>query len=141
MTGVVPPLNHTLSVTKDGKPCSLFMSFGLLNQLTRLMGDIDQLPMLAVDPVLQEKVLVEIFTERDARGNPTNIPSLYEVNVSIEDIDLILNFVGDHIANFFMVAAERSQKRVLALHEKLLESQAKVSSLMPTSPGSPVSPS
>lgn len=141
MTGVVPPVNNTLSIQKDGKPHSVFMSFGLLNQLTRLLGDIDQLPMLAVDPVLQEKVLVEIFTERDARGNPTKVPNLYEINVSLGDIELILDFVGDHIANFFMAAAEKAQKRVQALHEKLQASQAKVSALTPTSPGSPALPS
>lgn len=141
MTGVVVPPSSTLSITKDGKPYSVFMSFGLLNQLTRHLGDIDQLPMLAVDPEVQEKVLKEIFSTRDERGTVTYTPSLFEINVSVEDIDRVLDFVGDHIANFFMAAAEKSQKRVTSLHAKLLVTLEKVSSLTPTKTGSQDSPS
>jgi hypothetical protein len=132
---IVAPTSHHLTVKNGEKDQVLFMSFGLLNRLTRRMGDIDQLPRLAMDTELQEAIIIEVFTTRDEKGNPTYTPTLDEIQVGLDDIDLVLDFVGDHIANFFMGAAEKAQKRVLQIHEKMAKAQAKISALMPTKPG------
>jgi hypothetical protein len=129
---IQPPVSHRLTITNGDKPHEIFMSFGLLNRITRHIGNIDQLPLMAVSPELQETVLVEIFTQRDPKGEATSIPTLDEIQVSLEDVDRILDFVGDHISNFFTLTAEKAQKRAMIIHEKM----EKMSALMPTKAGS-----
>lgn len=128
-----PTVPHHLTVQNGGVTQELFMSFGLLNRLTRHLGNIDQLPLLAVDPEMQETIILEMFTERDKSGVATKIPaSLDDIQVSLDDIDLVLDFVGDHIANFFVRSAEKAQKRLLEIHERV----NKASILTPTKSGS-----
>lgn len=123
----------TLTVQNGEVSQDLFMSFGLLNRLTRLAGGVDQVPMLAVDVALQEAVILEVFTTRDAKGKATFTPeSLDEVQVSLEEIALVLDFVGEHVTNFFAQTAEKAQARMLLTHERVL----KMSNSMPTKPGS-----
>lgn len=126
------PPSHRMTVTNGDKPHEIFMSFGLLNRITRYLGDIDQLPQLAVSPELQEAVLVEIFTERDKQGVALKVPTLDEIEVSLEEVESILDFVGEHIANFFMQTAEKAQKRMLQIHARA----EKMSASMPIKPGS-----
>lgn len=129
---IQPPVSHRITVKNGEADQEIFMSFGLLNRLTRLLGNVDQLPLLAVDPELQELVLVEIFTQRNPKGDPTYIPSLDEIHVSLDDVSRIIDFVGDHISNFFTQTAQKAQQRALVIHEKM----AKMSASMPTKAGS-----
>lgn len=126
-------MEPTITVKNGDVDQEIFMSFGLLNRLTRHLGNIDHLPILAVDPELQETMVREIFTQRDAKGNPVGTPpTLDEIRVSLDDIDRLLDFVGEHISDFFTRAAEKAQSRMLKINERM----GVLSASMPTRPGS-----
>lgn len=125
-------LSPTLSIKLNDKDHEVFMSYGLLNRLTRHLGNIDHLPILAVDPALQETVLVEVFTTRDSKGNATSTPTLHELAISLDDIDKVLDFVGEHIADFFTRAAEKAQARMVRINGRV----EAMSASMPTKTGS-----
>ena len=130
---VLAPPPATLIVNNGGNPQTLFMSFGLLNRLSRHLGNIDRLPILAVDPELQETILIEVFTPRDKQGNVLEpITSLEQIEISLDDADKVLDFVGDHIANFFTRTAEKAQARAIEIDRKMTA----LSNSTPTKTGS-----
>jgi hypothetical protein len=97
------------------------------------MGSVDDLPQLAVNPELQETIMLEVFTRRAKTGEVEFAPaSLDELEVSLDDMELVLEFVGDHIASFFMRAAENMQERMLKLQARTTA----ISNSMPTKSGS-----
>lgn len=97
----------------------LFMSFGLLNRLTVLIGGVDALPQMAGSPEVQERVLLEVFTERSKGQAPIPPASLDEIEVGLEDVARILDWVGDHIANFFMARTEKAVHQAKTQAERL----------------------
>ncbi len=103
------PAPTHLEIKRGGEPYKLFMSFGLLNRLTVIVGGADQLPQMANDPAIQEKVLLEVFTERSKGGVAIVPASLDEIEVSLEEVASILDWVSQHIYHFFM---ERTEKAV-----------------------------
>lgn len=120
MTAPATSVNPNMTVKRGDSAHTIFMSFALLNRLTRHLGNLDELPLLSINPELQETIILEVFTVRDKSGNPTDVPSnLEEIDVSLDDMDKVLNFVGDHIANFFTRSAENAAKRMKKIHEKV----------------------
>lgn len=119
----------------------LFMSFGLLNRLASLIGGVDGVPLLAENTDLQRQVLLEVFTERE-KGVPRYIPdSLDEIEVSLDDIIIILDWVGGHVLNFFLNSTEavlrRTQKEQSRMVRLRATSDGLAASLLPTPAASP----
>ena len=103
----------TLVIHVDDQPRSLFMSFGLLHELLRVIGDLPQVSVIAIDPDLREKVLVLVLSERDAEGTVVKAFPFYTARLSRTDIQAILQWVGEHALDFFLTAMERT----VSVHE------------------------
>lgn len=105
------------------------MSFGLLNELAKKVGDIDAVPMLNIDPDLREGILTSVLSERDGRGNITEPVNLFQLDMDPEDAILLVEWVGAHILDFFLKSLEKTKT--------LMEDQEeRIKALMPTSSGS-----
>ena len=128
----IPPVSDHLEVSLNGQPEKLFMSYALLNRLTVLLGGPDNVPLMAGDPDMQEKVLLEIFTKREKK-NVVYVPeSLEEIAVPMAEVDLILDWVGVHITDFFLQATEKALKQALKNKNRQQALQATVIGLQPS---------
>lgn len=121
-------------ITQDDKPREIFMSFGLLNTITTLMGDPALAASVYFNPELREKVILAALHERTKTGKIMDeVKSLDDVDISISDMEALLAWEVDHSIGFFA----RSMDRVKGLKGHLESLTAGVSSLN----GSPASPS
>lgn len=85
------------------------MSFGLLDELTRIIGDVDGLADLPVNPDVRSEVLYSVLIERDEKGQKSKeAPDLYNLEPSM--VAELIEWVGEHVADFFLNAMGRTTK-------------------------------
>ena len=128
------PAPTHIEVHNGAQTQRLFMSFGLLNRLTLIVGGADQLPAMAGSPETQEKVLLEVFTIREKGKAPVVPESLDEIEVPLEEVAQILEWVSQHIYHFFMGQTEKAV-------EQAKNQQARLQALQSSAPGLVNSPS
>lgn len=104
------------------------MKYGLLNELVRVVGDLDQVHLVNYDPVISEQMLLAMLVKRDAKGKPTEEISLAELDLDTEEAMELLDWAGGHVADFFVKALAKAK---IMVDEKVPALKA----LMPTSPG------
>ena len=109
-----------LQIKQDGKPVELFMSYALLNKLVVIVGGVDGVTALAADPAIQEQVLLTTFIKREGKEVVWAPESLEEIDVGLEDIGRVLDWVGGHVTDFFLKQTENSLKIVQKYQERLV---------------------
>ena len=121
-----PTPSPSLHVTVDGQVREIFMSFGLLNQLTNIIGDMQNVGFVHVVPDIRAQVLNELLAERTKGGKVTKIVPHDEAEVSLEDIQKLLDFAVEHMLDFTLKATEnlvalqkRQEARALSLKSSL----------------------
>lgn len=124
-------MSDTIEVSIDGESREIKMSFGLLNELSRKIGDLDAIPMLAIDPDLRESVLISLLSKRDKKGKITEEFSFFEAGLTVEDVSNLIDWAGGHVADFFLTSLEKG-KALIA------DREARLKALLPSSNGSGV---
>lgn len=99
--------NHTF-VTKTG--ASLFMSYGLLNRLTLLIGGPEQLESVYLDPDLQMTVLCNLLGHYDAEKQTFTPAQPDALPLSIEEIPALLGWISEHVLDFFVQSLTTAQE-------------------------------
>ena len=99
-----------LSITRDGQPRELFMSFGLLHELLAVVGDIVEISAIAVNAPLRDAVLTSVLAERNEKGVIQGELNLFVMEIPRSDIQVILSWVAGHVLDFFLTAIEESLK-------------------------------
>lgn len=98
---------HTF-VTKSG--ITIFMSYGLLNRLTLLIGGPEQLESVYLDPDLQMTVLCNLMGVYDAEKQ-TFTPAQPDVlPLSVEEIPALLGWISEHVLDFFVQSLTTAQE-------------------------------
>lgn len=121
----------TFSLEINGDTREIKMSFGLLNNLCRLVGDIDNAAMMTIDPVMRESILVELLSHRDAKGKVKEKIDLDSLDAAAGDIVDLIDWAGEHVFDFFLKGLERTR----ALQDKNLD---RIKALTRTQTGSAV---
>lgn len=129
-----------LTVVVGGNSKELFMSFGLLNELCRLYGDVHAATQVTLNPDLRDVTMISLFSERDENGL---IPEgkevrLAKLEISLDDAERVLNWAADHAIYFFLTALKRAveaQKQNAALKDLLQVAGVKVESSTTSSSG------
>lgn len=104
--------NTKLTVHYDDDDHELFMSYGLLNQLIRIVPDIDQIGSMYFDPDTTNKVLETVLSKRSKSGKIVEKVSVEDVDIDLENVRLILDWVGAHLTDFFIKGLESMSKTV-----------------------------
>src|SRR4051812_46735505 len=87
----------------------LFMSFGLLNALSQIVGDPSKVSMISLDPDTRSKVLTATLAKRKASGKVIeDIPDIDDIDASIIDIEKVLEWVSGHVMAFFVRSVQRA---------------------------------
>lgn len=121
--------NH-FTILKDGAPYHIKMSYGLLNELVRTLGDIEAFGEMCFDAELRNAVLVEIFSERDEMGVIAKPANLFTLDVEPEAVTELLAWVGAHVTDFLLSQMAKTKTVMEARRDK-------VAALTPISTGSP----
>jgi hypothetical protein len=116
---------NTISVTVNGEAKEVLMSYGLLNQLVRTVGDLEQLGSMSIDPDVRDAILKQVLSERTRGGKITKEADLDDIEISVEDVEALLAWVGEHVLNFFLKALETAK----ALTDKQTD---RIAALMPS---------
>jgi len=117
----------------DGKR-ELFMSFGLLNELTGLVGGPEAVPNLSFNPELSSQALFAVLVKRDKRGRPIDFDDeenpVIPADLSPEAAEEIIDWVAAHVLDFFVRRFANSTK----LFAKQAGQLAEVGSSLTSSP-------
>jgi len=100
--------DDTLLITRDGKPTELLMSFGLLNELLVIVGDMTNIPLIAGSHDLRQTVLTSVLSPRDEKGLIAEPVFMFNLKVSAADVQRICKWVGEHCLDFFIETIENS---------------------------------
>jgi hypothetical protein len=115
-----------ITVTVAGQPREIFMSFGILNALCAAVANVEQVGLILLDPTLRLGVLEVLLSPRDDKGKITEKFDLERDEMSSADAEIVLEWAGDHVLDFFMRAVE-TQSRLLTKNKDRV---AKLSSIV-----------
>lgn len=100
--------NDILNVEINGKPHQLVMTFGLLNEVLSIVGTLENVTAIALEPNTRKEILKAILVDRDENGNPKEF-SFSDTNMSTEDTLKILSWAMSHAMDFFMATVKLIQ--------------------------------
>lgn len=121
-------LSHTLTLEINGKSRDLFMSFGLLNELATMFGDVDRLTELPTNHELRTEMLKAILAERTKSGKITQAVDLDDIDIDPQDVPKILAWAADWVVDFFIRSGE-------AVKSVFVKNTDRVKSLMSSESG------
>lgn len=106
-------MSDKLSITYNGEERELFMSYGLLNELTKLVGSPEIAPSITVNEILRESVLMAVLAERKPTGKVVKaVEDIDDIEVSVEDVEKILDWATDAVLSFFVRSLGKMVQRV-----------------------------
>jgi hypothetical protein len=117
------------NITVNGKEHEIKMTFGLLNNLCRKVGDIEAAAVIALDTTLRDSILIELLSSRGANGKIIEPIDLDVVEVEPDAIIDLIDWAGTHVLDFFLKGLERTKK----LQEA---NTGRIKALIPSSTGS-----
>ena len=126
-------LQDRFEIKQDGETREIFMSFGLLNEITALMGEPATAASVYFAPKLREQVLLAALHKRTKSGKVEElVTEIEDLDIPTSDIEALLAWEVDHAIGFFT----RSMDRVVKLKGALEGLNQGASSLI-GSKGSP----
>jgi hypothetical protein len=107
-----PAPEPRFKVMINGEERTLFMSFGLLNEICRAIGGLEAAIQIPVDNELRDYSLLAVLSKRDelgavAEGGAVNLRTL---DIAVEDVEELLAWITDHVTDFFLRTMERVVK-------------------------------
>lgn len=121
-----------ITITTDGAEREIFMSFGLLNHLTTIVGDPARVASIPLNPELRREVLESVLAKRKPSGKLEEKIDLDDVDISIADVETLLDWVSGHVMSFFI----RSLQKVAAVTQAHQTELASLVSFLDGSKGS-----
>lgn len=108
MTAAVEKLPSSITVKVNGLFQEIFMSFALLNTLTTIIGDVENVFLIQMNPDIRESVMKQMLAERTKGGKVTKAVELEDCEISLEDVQFLLDFASAHIMDFLLGAVEKA---------------------------------
>lgn len=118
-------LEATCDLQVNGEAREIFMSYGLINELSRIVQDPARIPAIYVDPDVRDAVLLAILAERNEAGKVLNkAKDIYDFAVSLKDIDKMLGWAMTHLTDFFVQGVLQSRAQLDYQQERLPKESA-----------------
>jgi len=100
----------SIMVTVNGQAQNLFMSYGLLTELARVVPTIDHITALVADNDMRDKFIETLLAQRDQNGVVVAPRSVHSVNISLDDVESLFAWGQAHLLGFFLRALGRSKQ-------------------------------
>lgn len=107
-------MSDKLSITFEGNERELFMSYGLLNELAKLVGSPEVAPSISLDEHLREEVLKACLADRKPNSGKVIAPvaDMDDLDITISDIEAVLDWATENVLGFFVRSLGKMVKRV-----------------------------
>lgn len=105
-------MDDTFTISLQGNPRTIKMHFGLLNVLCKAVGQIEDAAVMALDNDLREIMLIELLSERDAKGLITEPLVVFTLDASADEVSRLLGWAQEHILDFFLKEAEKTSDQM-----------------------------
>lgn len=105
--------SKTITIKVDNNDRELFMSYGLLNELLRLIPDTNLIALVYTDPDIRNKIIEQVLADRSPTGKITTMRPFDMYIVEQEAVEEMLEWVVEHVTAFFI--------RVIAVLTKKVE--------------------
>lgn len=105
----------TLTVTVDEQERELILTYGLQDQILRLVKDTNEIGNIFVDPDIRNALIEQVLAERTKSGKIILKKPYDEYDIEIEEVERILDWVVTIVTSFFT--------RVLANLDQRLQAQ------------------
>lgn len=133
-------MNDKLSINYNGVEHELFMSYGLLNELAKLVGSPEVAPSISIDEHLREAVLSTCLAERKRSGKLIkSVEDIDDLDISVSDIEAILDWATEHVLSFFVRSLAKMVSRVEANKDVLEGLKSSMDGLQASHSGNPSS--
>lgn len=101
--------NSYITIKVGDEDREVFMSFGLLNELSIIVADPSRIGTMIIDPELRSKVLKACLAVRKKSGKIEKaVEDLDDVDISIEDVEKLIGWAMDHVMGFFLRALQKA---------------------------------
>lgn len=125
-----PVFSDTFKIKVDGKEREILMSYGILNMLANMIGDVERMLLVAADMKIQESFVKILLAPRDEKGKPlVEECEYFNLNVSNDSIVDLLSWASEHVSSFLFKLADRQVKILEGQREKLKDLAARQKSL------------
>ncbi|GFD70942.1 hypothetical protein KUL118_01720 [Tenacibaculum sp. KUL118] len=105
-----PATRFNLRVNDEDK--EVFMSFALLNTITGYFRSAEELDQILLNPEIRNSIITELLSERNENGRITKNFDTTKMVVDHDEVLDLLEWVAEHVENFFMKALQRAKQRM-----------------------------
>lgn len=103
----------TIKINHGKEDRELFMAHGMLLMLVSYVETLDQFILSYSDPQTQRNLLQLVLAPRDEKGNIVEDDFNYDsLGINLEQANVILKWIEEHVLNFFIESAERTKSSV-----------------------------
>lgn len=128
-------MKNIFEITVNGKDREILMSFGLLNEMTRIVQDPSRIGLMAIDPDLREEILYALLATRKPSGKVLEkLADIDDIEADYLDIEKLLAWAMEHTLAFFVrllqsatTAAEKERTQMAGLVSSLTGSPVSIS--------------
>lgn len=123
-------LQDDLTLTVNGTARALRMTFNLLNRLTFLIGNVEQMQEALSVPGMRAHLMCEALALRDPAGKRVVEENLDNLEVSPDDAGRLLDWIADHVLDFFLQTLEHQNQRLLANKTRMVQIRSASTSML-----------
>ncbi len=109
----------TLNVTIGGEDHEVFASYGLMNSLSRIIGDVDQVTNVLLNPEFRDQVLLAVLSPRTKTGKITSKIELDDLELTSELAREILEWAADRFLNFTLPLANSAVTKMMEVKPQI----------------------
>ena len=120
------------TIAEDGQIAEqeILMSFGLLNDLTKVVGDANQASMIELNPDLADLVMRISLVPRSKTGRPLiKLVEFDPPGLTVAEAMKLFDWVKAHVLSFFVNRLESSLQSIADRKEAMLAIGSKVDGL------------
>ena len=105
----IPTPEKIYTVTVDGEPHDIKMTYGLLTEILKVIPSPDQITDLVVtDPGLREYVIRRMMTGNKRVRSEDDLVDTFDINIDVFELDGLVAWVAEHVLHFFMKSAAKT---------------------------------
>lgn len=118
MTASAP--TPSINIKIGEQPVEVTMYFGRLDELAEVVGSFERLPDVDFHAPTRQAVLDICLAPRDERGRRIEGESVNLHQLTVEDGEAVLDFVKDHLSDFFLGRLEKHLRSLQANGDRLM---------------------
>lgn len=135
MTDAKVKLDPYFRYKQNNEEKTIFMSFALLDQLMKAVGGIERVALIGTDFGVTDTIMSYLFTiDETGKPHPDKYDSYVHTNgLSLETVQDVQLWVGEHLNDFFITSAERQvalnlshSKRMTAINESVAQATSSI---------------